>query len=110
MPVTYYPSGSAFDPEPNPGLGELYELCEHAGWEYVTGFAEMNIFVNSRENPTPLETDPVVELGVIELSARRRLTRPYWVLLALCAAIAFLGLGGLINDPLYSLSGLWGVR
>lgn len=107
--VTYYPSGSAFDPEPNPGLGELYELCEHAGWEYVTGFAEMNIFVNSRENPTPLETDPVVELGVIELSARRRLTRPYWVLLALCAAIAFLGLGGLINDPLYSLSGLWGV-
>lgn len=107
--VTYYPSGSAFDPEPNPGLGELYELCEHAGWEYVTGFAEMNIFVNSRENPTPLETDPVVELGVIELSARRRLTRPYWVLLALCAAIAFLGLGGLINDPVYSLSGVWGL-
>lgn len=107
--VTYYPGGSAYDPEPNPGLGELYELCEHAGWEYVTGFAEMNIFVNSRENPTPLETDPVVELGVIELSARRRLTRPYWVLLALCAAIAFLGLGGLINDPVYSLSGVWGL-
>ena len=62
--VTYYPSGSAFDPEPNPGLGELYELCEHAGWEYVTGFAEMNIFVNSRENPTPLETDPAVDWAI----------------------------------------------
>lgn len=107
--VTYYPSGSAFDPEPNPGLGELYELCEHAGWEYVTGFAEMNIFVNSRENPTPLETDPVVELGVIELSARRRLTRPYWIMLVVTALFAFLGLGNLFVDPVYALSGLYSV-
>lgn len=107
--VTYDTDGSAFDPVPNGNNADFYELCAHQGWEFVTAFAEMQIFVNSRENPTPLETDPVVELGVIELSARRRLTRPYWVLLALCAAIAFLGLGGLINDPLYSLSGLWGV-
>ena len=107
--VTYYPSGSAFDPEPNPGLGELYELCEHAGWEYVTGFAEMNIFVNSRENPTPLETDPVVELETIHKSAKRRLLTPYWILFAICVVFAFLGLGNLFTDPVYALSGLYSV-
>ncbi len=107
--VAYYPGGSAFDPEPNPELAEFYDLAAHTGWEYVCGFAEMMIYVNRQANPVPLETDPVVELGVIEKSARRRLTRPYWILLAVCAVTAFLGLGGLINDPLYSLSGLWGV-
>lgn len=107
--VTYYPSGSAFDPEPNPGLGELYELCEHEGWEYVAGFAEMQIFVNRREDPLPLETDPLVELGVIERSVRRRLTRPYWIMLVVTALFAFLGLGNLFVDPVYALSGLYSV-
>lgn len=107
--VTYYPSGSAFDPEPNPGLGELYELCEHAGWEYVTGFAEMNIFVNSRPDPVPLETDPAVDLVAIEKSAKRRLMKPYWAILVIGVVVAFLGIGGFINDPVYSLSGVWGL-
>lgn len=107
--VTYYPGGSAYDPEPNPALAEFYELCEHEGWERVAGFAEMNIFVNRRENPTPLETDPLVELGVIERSVRRRLTRPYWIMLVVTALFAFLGLGNLFVDPVYALSGLYSV-
>lgn len=107
--VTYYPGGSAYDPEPNPALAEFYELCEHEGWERVAGFAEMNIFVNRRENPTPLETDPAVELGVIERSVRRRLTRPYWIMLVVTALFAFLGLGNLFVDPVYALSGLHSV-
>lgn len=107
--VTYYPGGSAYDPEPNPTLAEFYELCEHEGWERVAGFAEMNIFVNRRENPTPLETDPAVELGVIERSVRRRLTRPYWIMLVVTALFAFLGLGNLFVDPVYALSGLYSV-
>ena len=107
--VTYYPGGSAYDPEPNPALAEFYELCEHEGWERVAGFAEMNIFVNRRENPTPLETDPAVELGVIERSVRHRLTRPYWIMLVVTALFAFLGLGNLFVDPVYALSGLYSV-
>ena len=107
--VTYYPGGSAYDPEPNPALAEFYELCEHEGWERVAGFAEMQIFVNRREDPLPLETDPLVELDVIERSVRRRLTRPYWILLAFSALFAFLGLGNLFVDPVYALSGLYSV-
>lgn len=107
--VTYYPGGSAYDPEPNPELAEFYELCEHEGWERVAGFAEMQIFVNRMEDPLPLETDPLVELDVIERSVRRRLTRPYWILLAFSALFAFLGLGNLFTDPVYALSGLYSV-
>ena len=107
--VTYYPSGSAFDPEPNSELEEFYELCEHEGWEYVTGFAEMQIFENSRGNPTTLETDPAVELETIHKSAKRRLLTPYWILFAICVVFAFLGLGKLFTDPVYALSGLYSV-
>lgn len=107
--VTYYPGGSAYDPEPNPALAEFYELCEHEGWERVAGFAEMNIFVNRRENPTPLETDPAVELETIHKSAKRRLLTPYWILFAICVVFAFLGLGNLFVDPVYALSGLYSV-
>ena len=107
--VTYYPGGSAYDPEPNPALAEFYELCEHEGWERVAGFAEMNIFVNRRENPTPLETDPAVELETIHKSAKRRLLTPYWILFAICVVFAFLGLGKLFTDPVYALSGLYSV-
>lgn len=107
--VTYYPSGSAFDPEPNSELEEFYELCEHEGWEYVTGFAEMQIFENSRGNPTPLETDPAIELETIHKSAKRRLLTPYWILFAICVVFAFLGLGKLFTDPVYALSGLYSV-
>ena len=107
--VTYYTDGSAWDPVPNPELAEFYELCEHEGWERVAGFAEMQIFVNRMENPLPLETDPLVELDVIERSVRRRLTRPYWILLAFSALFASLGLGNLFTDPVYALSGLYSV-
>ena len=74
--VAYYPEGSAFDPEPNEGLSEFYELCAHDGWEFVTAFAEMQIFVSRRENPPPLDTDPVVELAVLHRSSRRRFFFP----------------------------------
>ena len=107
--VTYYPSGSAFDPVPNGDNADFYELCAHQGWEFVTAFAEMQIFVNSRPDPVPLETDPAVDLVAIEKSAKRRLTKPYWVILALGVVGAFLGIGGFINDPVYSLSGVWGL-
>ena len=107
--VTYDAGGSAFDPVPDEAKSEFYELCAHEGWEFVTAFAEMQIFANRRKHPTPLETDPVVELEAIERSAGRRLTRPYWAILAFSIVVAFLGLGGLISDPLYALTGLWGV-
>ena len=107
--VAYYPEGSAFDPEPNEGLSEFYELCAHDGWEFVTAFAEMQIFVSRRENPPPLDTDPVVELDVIHRSSRRRFLKAYWVFLVICALFAFPGLGGLFADPVYALSGLYSV-
>lgn len=107
--VTYYPSGSAFDPVPNGGNADFYELCAHQGWEFVTAFAEMQIFVNRRSDPVPLETDPAVDLVAIEKSAKRRLMKPYWAILVIGVVVAFLGIGGFINDPVYSLSGVWGL-
>lgn len=107
--VTYDTDGSAFDPVPNGGNADFYELCAHQGWEFVTAFAEMQIFVNRSIDTVPLETDPAVDLVAVERSARRRLTKPQWVILALSVVGAFLGIGGFINDPVYSLSGVWGL-
>ena len=105
--VTYDSDGSAFDPVPNGANADFYELCAHHGWEFVTAFAEMQVFVNRRPDPVPLETDPAVDLVAIERSAGRRLTKPYWVFFILSVIIAFFSIGGFINDPVYSLSGVW---
>ena len=66
--VTYYPGASVFDPEPSEGQSTFYDFCEHTGWEIAASSAQMQIFYNQRENPVPIETDPVVMVDTIHRS------------------------------------------
>ena len=66
--VTYYPGASVFDPEPSEGQSTFYEFCRHAGWELAAASAQMQVFYNERENPVPIETDPVTEVDTIHRS------------------------------------------
>jgi len=63
--VTYYPGASMFDPEPSEGQSTFYEFCEHTGWELAAIAAQLQIFYNERENPVPIETDPVIQVDTI---------------------------------------------
>ena len=43
----------------------------------------MQIFYNMSENPVPIETDPVIELENIHLSAKKNYLPAYFLLLGL---------------------------
>ncbi len=66
--VTYCPGASLFDPEPSEGQSTFYDFCEHTGWEIAASSAQMQVFYNQRENPVPIETDPVVMVDTIHRS------------------------------------------
>lgn len=84
--VTYYPKASAFDPEPTEGEQTFREFCEHTGWQMAASSAQMLIFYNELENPTPLETDPMPEIETIHKTAKKTVIVSNLLLLA-CALL-----------------------
>ena len=82
--VTYYPKASAFDPEPTEGQQTFEEFCGHSGWQLVGSNAKLMVFVNEREDPVPIHTDPGMELEMMEKVGRQMVGT--WIVL-----LAFLG-------------------
>ena len=66
--VTYCPGASIFDPEPSEEQRTFYAFCAHTGWKLAASSAQMQVFYNERENPVPIETDPVVMVDTIHRS------------------------------------------
>jgi len=56
--VSYFPKASEFDPEPSEEQKMFHDFCAHTGWQLACTSAQLQIFYNERENPTPIETDP----------------------------------------------------
>ena len=63
--INYFPPASEFDAEPSEQLLTIRDYCAHAGWEFVTASAQMQIYCNAQEKPTPIETDALVEVETI---------------------------------------------
>ncbi len=71
--VTYYPKASEFDPEPSEEQKSFYDFCEYTGWKLACASAQMQVFYNEKENPTPLETDPVIEVDTLHKACKKTL-------------------------------------
>ncbi len=78
--VTYFPKASAFDPEPSEGQVTFQEFCEHAGWKLASSNAQIQVFYNEQEDPTPIETDALMEVEQIHESAKRSFLPSYMLL------------------------------
>ena len=61
--ITFFPAYDFRDPAPPPALERLWDFCEMTGWQHVTDNSAMQIFYNTQQNPTPLETDALIQLG-----------------------------------------------
>ena len=107
--VTYLPDASQFDPEPSESQESLEELCAAAGWEKVSDWGQMQIFVSERPDPVPLETDEAVRLEVIRRSMKKSFLPWSRVLLALALVMAALQIKTLVTDPIHLLSSTGGL-
>ena len=95
--VTYFP-----DTEEGGGKEELFrDLCREAGWEFVTKYKEMQIFRANCPFPTPLDTEPMVQVETIHASMKRvELSGLFSSLLNACLVIAWF----FVYDGLYGLA------
>lgn len=80
--VTYFPKADIYDPEPGEEEQTFREFCAHGGWTLAASSAQMQIFYSESENPTPIETDPVIEVENIHKSMKKGMLTSYWLLLA----------------------------
>ncbi|MBQ2650032.1 MAG: hypothetical protein IJF79_00150, partial [Clostridia bacterium] len=74
------------------------EMCEQQGWELVWTFGTRQIFRNTRPDPVPIETDPMVQLQAIGAGVGRYLLHNF-----LDFAIALPVLFGLLDDFPYGM-------
>lgn len=79
--VTYVPDDVLFKYENTEEELTLREFCSHAGWEFIASWMQMRVFCNNRENPIPIETDPVLEVENIHSTLQKNQLVPYILLL-----------------------------
>ncbi len=102
--VTYFPTASQFDPGPGDAQQELFAFCAHSGWVLVGTTAQIQIFYNERENPVPIETDPVIELENIHRSAKKNFLKANGLLLGLAILQLYLQFDQIRRFPLQQIS------
>lgn len=102
--VTYYPRASEFDPEPSEPQQTFHDFCAHTGWVLAATWHQMQIFYNERENPIPLETDPVLEVETLHSACKKNFLPSYFLLLAMGLILGFSFPGRVFTDPIGLLS------
>lgn len=120
--ISYYPA--AWNVESNSPLSqqrqEFVNFCEHGGWKLICFNGAMHVFCSEEENPTPIETDAMLEMETIHRATKKTYlyTRiPIVVLLAIVVVLRVLSLPypteriemlrDLLDIALYSLMGLF---
>jgi len=80
--ITYFPAASVFDAGPTPGQETYADLCQAAGWEFVSAYGPMQYFRAARPDPIPIETDEGEKLRAIHKSMLKTWVFSYGLLLA----------------------------
>lgn len=86
--VTYHPRADDYEPEPSEAQKTFNDFCEHSGWILVASFKKMQIFYNERENPVPIETDPVLQVDTIHKAMKKSLLPDCCIILLSCFILA----------------------
>lgn len=102
--VTYYPRASDFDPEPSEAQQTFHEFCAYTGWQLCCTWHQMQVFYNEKENPIPLETDPVLEVETLHKACKKNFLPSYFLLLALGIIFGRYFVARVFADPIGLLS------
>lgn len=78
--VVFFPDASGFDPGPTPELMTMEEYCAKDGWTVLARWGQAQVFINEREDPTPIETDPVIQVRTVHRAMKRSIL-PAWLVL-----------------------------
>lgn len=102
--VTYFPKASDFDPYPSGAQQTLIDYCEETGWKLACTWFQMQVFYSQREDPTPIHTEPELEVDVIHRACKANFLRSIWILLVLSLIGTGMYVSSLISDTLRILA------
>lgn len=102
--VTYYARASDFDAVASQKQQIFHEFCAHTGWQLCCTWHQMQVFCNEKENPIPLETDPVMEVETIHTACKKNYLLSQFILLALGLIQSISFIGTAIVEPIVLLS------
>lgn len=102
--VTYFPKASDFDPYPSGAQQTLIDYCEETGWKLACTWFQMQVFYSRREDPTPIHTEPELEVDIIHRACKANYLRGLWIVLVLGAIGSMLYASTLISDTLRMLA------
>lgn len=102
--VVYVPDASVYDPCPSEKEEFLEELCARDGWKLQYSWGQMKIFYNERENPTPIETDPLTQVETIHKAMKKKGNRDAWLNLGLGLYLMLMCGWSIYRDPAQALS------
>ena len=102
--VTYYPLASEFDPEYSEPQKRLHDFCADTGWKLACTWFQMQVFYNEEKDPTPINTDPVLEVDSIHRACKANFLRGFFIIGTVAAVLSFFFLSSLISDTLRLLA------
>lgn len=102
--VTYFPKASDFDPYPSGAQQTLIDYCEETGWELACTWSQMQVFYSRRADPTPIHTEPELEVDIIHRACKANYLRVLWIVSVLGAIWSVLYASSLISDTLRMLA------
>lgn len=74
--VTYHGKCEPDDPAFDARMELFAAYCAYGGWELAANNARMQIFRSEEEDPTPIETDALIEVENIHKAAKKSLLHP----------------------------------
>ena len=89
--VTYFADSSLYGGAATAAQDELAEYCAAVGWDYVTQMLRMQVFVNSRPDPVPLETSGLQKLEAVEAILKKDIRRRKIFLILLGSPVWLVG-------------------
>lgn len=102
--VCYFPKASQFDPGPSEEQETFYDFCQYTGWILAAASAQLQVFYNEREDPVPIETDPITELDAIHRTMKRSFLPSQLLLLGVGLINEGMAVHRLLKDPIDMLS------
>lgn len=102
--VVFFPDASGFDPGPTPGLRTMEEYCARDGWTLLAQWGQAQIFMNPREDPVPIETDPVIQVDILHRAMKRTMLPAYFLLLVVILLQFGMLLAEFRRDPIRFLT------
>ena len=98
--VTYVPSVSEFDPVITDNQQMMEEFAKKDGWNLACRWGKMQIFYNEEENPTPMETDAVIQVETIHRAMKKSMLLSHFFILFLCVYQLILMTVQFLDNPM----------